>query len=274
MFLIDVGAPLSARGPLATKVKQVRFDIPDRFDPMMPITRIRDDLRFLSLETTPDEVGVRMFDFSKENPGPEKVSLLMDGKEVTLHPSWGLRPVLVLETREGGLKTKLVFSRAEISPQPDDAPPLANTESMKLEALVFERGGIGPGGTQFVKASGVACTVTYKFDSIPEFPCYRPFDPTRPMRASPAARMQASQILVGRFAGREGYSLAFPDFCLKAEPVMILKPQGSTFVQTSAEAGWDDIKRKVSCEPLESSEHVSKPITPAPEVKMTGWPLP
>ena len=54
----------------------MQFNIPDRFDPMMPITRSRDDLRFLSLEKIDDEVGLRMFDFAKEHPEEaEKVKL-------------------------------------------------------------------------------------------------------------------------------------------------------------------------------------------------------
>jgi hypothetical protein len=265
MLLIDVAAPSSARGPLAAKIKKkVRFDIPDRFDPMMPITRTRDDLRFLSLEKTEAEVGVRIFDFAKEHPEAEKVKLWMQGSEIALHSSWALRPALVLETRGEGLKTRLVFSRAEISPQPGDSTGVAHTESLSLETLVFERGAAAPSDAPFVKTSGAACTVKYTFDSHPEFPCYRAFDPTRPMRASPAARMQASQMLVGRFAARDGYALAFPDYCLKAEPIMILKPKADTFVQSSEEAGWSDIKRNVACDPLTSDADIGGPIRHKP----------
>ena len=263
MLLIDVAAPSSARGPLAAKIKKkVSFKIPDRFDPMMPITRTRDDLRFLSLERTEEEVGVRLFDFAKQHPEAEKVKLWMRGSEITLHSSWALRPVLVLETRGEGLKTRLVFSRAEISPQPDDPARVANTESLSLETLVFERQAAAPSDTPFVETRGAACTVKYTFDRHPEFPCYRPFDPTRPMRASPAARMQASQMLAGRFAARDDFALGFPDYCLKAEPIMILKPKGdTTFVQSSDEAGWSDIKRNVACHPLTSNAEISGPIT-------------
>ena len=76
------------------------------------------------------------------------------------------------------------------------APPI--TESLTLETLVFERKAAAPPDTAFVETSGAACTVKYTFESHPEYPCYRAFDPTRPMRASPAAKMQASQTLVGR----------------------------------------------------------------------------
>jgi hypothetical protein len=273
MLLIDVTAPTSARGPLAIKVKRVGFDIPDRFDPMMPITRARDDLRFLSLERRRQEVGLRIFDFAREHPGPEKVKLLMNGRDISLHSSWARRPVLVMETRRESPKTRLVFSRAEILPQASD-PAVADTETLSLETLVFERGAADPSDAPFVKGSGAACAVTYTFKRHPEFPCYRPFDPSRPMRASPAARMQASQMLVGRFAEGNGQAIAFPDFCLPAEPVMVLKPEGATFVQTSEEAGWPDIQRHVTCHPLDSHEHLSGPIVAPPEVEITGWPLP
>jgi hypothetical protein len=274
MLLIDVAAPTSARGPLAIKVKKLGFDIPDRFDPMMPITRTRDDLRFLSLEKRRQEVGVRMFDFAKEYPKAEKVRLLMRGREVSLHSSWAHRPVLVLETRREGPKTRLAFSRAEILPQPGN-PAVADTESLRLETLFFERGAADPSDAPFLMTRGAACTVKYTFKHRPEFPCYRAFDPSRPMRASPAARMQASQMLVGRFAEGNGQAIAFPDFCLPAEPVMMLKPEGTTtFVQASEEAGWPDIQRHVTCQPLDSDEHISGPITTAPEVTLTDWPLP
>ena len=265
MLQIDVAAPSTVRGPVATRIKRKEFNIPDRFDPMMPITRIRDDLRFLSLERTDDEVGLRLFNFAKEHPEEvEKVKLWMRDSEVTLHSSWALRPALVLETREDGLKTKLVFSRAEIAPQPKDPASVATTESLTLETLVFERKADAPPDVAFVETSGAACTIKYTFESHPEYPCYRSFDPTRPMRASPAASMQASQTLVGRFAGRGGYSLAFPDACLNAEPVMILKPMDTTFVPASDEAGWPDIQRHVSCHPIPSNADISRPIRHQP----------
>lgn len=273
MMLIDVAAPTSARGPLAIKVKKVAFNIPDRFDPMMPITRTRDDLRFLSLEKRKQEVSLRMFDFANEHPEAEKVKLLMHGREISLHSSWARRPVLVLETRREGPKTRLAFSRAEILPQPGN-PAVADTESLRLETLFFERGAADPSDAPFLMTRGAACTVKYTFKHRPEFPCYRAFDPARPMRASPAARMQASQMLVGRFAEGSGQAIAFPDFCLPAEPVMILKPEGTTFVQTSDEAGWPDIQRHVTCQPLDSDAHIGGPIRPAPEVSITDWPLP
>jgi hypothetical protein len=251
----------------------VRFSIPDTLDPMMPITRTRDDLRFLSLERTDDKVGIRMIDFAKDDPQVGDVSLVMKGKELDLHSSWALRPVLVLETRGANLKTKLVFSRGEIAGKPTDP---TTREAVTLETLVFERDAAAPANIPFVKTAGATCTVKYKFQSIPDYPCYRSFDPERPMRASPAAKMQASQLLVGHFAGRDGYGIAFPDFCLKALPI-ILKPQDETFVPTRRSAGEEgDIVRRVSCAPLESNEYISGPIKPDPDAtaSVADWPQP
>jgi hypothetical protein len=274
MLLIDVAAPSTGKGPLVAKIKKMaRFNIPDRFDPMMPITRTRDDLRFLSLERTDDKVGVRMIDFAKDDPQVGNVSLLMNGSEVDLHSSWALRPVLVLETRGANLKTRLVFSRGEIAGKPAD--PITS-ESLSLETLVFERDAAAPSDAPFVKTGGATCTIKYRFQSLPDYPCYRSFDPDRPMRASAAAKMQASQLLVGHFAGRGGYGIAFPDFCLKALPI-ILKPEDDTFVPLKKSVGTrGDITRRVTCAPLNSIDYISGPIRPDPAAVLpdADWPLP
>jgi hypothetical protein len=82
------------------------------------------------------------------------------------------------------------------------------------------------------------------------------------MRASPAARMQASQMLVGHFSKDTGHGIAFPDACLKSEPI-ILTPQGGTFKPLSDTAGWDGawkLRRTIKCEPLDAVAIVSGPI--------------
>ena len=107
--------------------------------------------------------------------------------------------------------------------------PEANAEALSLETLVFERNALAAPNEPFVKAAGAACTVTYTFEANTDFPCYRAFDPARPMRASPAAKMQASQLLIGHFAGPAGHGIAFPDFCLRAKPI-ILQTKGDAFV--------------------------------------------
>jgi len=282
VLLVDVAGPASGKKPLVSEIKKVvKFNIEDRLDPMMPITRTRDDLRFLSLQATGGKVGVRMIDFAKDDPKHRDLDLVMNDRNVGLHSSWASRPVLVLETPGKNAKTKLVFSRGEISLQPGKPVTLESigfeSESLKLETLVFERDADASPDKPFVKAEGAACVVTYKFNlSLSEFPCYRPFDPKRPMRASPAARMQASQLLVGQFAGPDGYGVAFPDFCLPAFPI-ILKAKDGTFAPTKTKVGAESDKtRTVSCEPLNSHEYVGEPIYPDPDQTMLAdiWPLP
>lgn len=267
LLLIDVAAPAAEKGPLVSKIKKkVKFNIADSFDPMMPITRTRDDLRFLSLQKTRDKVGLHMIDFAKDNLKVSDVGLLMSGSDVRLHPSWGLRPVLVLETRGTGVTTKLVFSRGEIAPgRGATVGAETETESLSLETLVFERIAAAPSDASFVKTGGAACTVKYTFRSMPDYPCYRPFDPERPMRASPAARMQASQLLAGNFAGRDRHGIAFPDFCLKTLPIILQPKDDGTFVPSAKSVGVEtDIQRTVTCTPLNSSEEISGPILHRP----------
>ncbi|QIP05133.1 hypothetical protein [Bradyrhizobium symbiodeficiens] len=262
LLVIDVAPPLAAKGPLSAKLKKiVRFNIDDRFDPMMPITRKVDDLRFLSLEASKSSVHLRTIDFARDNPSVGNVRLTMGNGNVELDRSWAERPMLVLETRDARPRTKLVFSRGEIAIEP--GKPTATTEAVKLETLVFERDAAAPSNTPFVKSAGAACRIVYEFEAgRTDWPCYRVFDPDRTMRASPATRMRASQMLVGRFTQGAGHGIAFPDLCLKSEPI-ILAPQGSTFVPVSETAGWKGpprFQRTITCEPLDAAAVVSRPI--------------
>jgi hypothetical protein len=289
--VIDVAAPASEKGPLAPKIRKlVRFKIDDRFDPMMPITRRRDDLRFLSLETTEDEVGVRLINFADEKPAVDGVKLQMNKRDVNLHKSWASRPVLVLETREPNPKTRLVFSRGEIvtdpsrtvepEPRTDEQPyqrfdsTKPETESLGLETLMFERDAGASPETPFEKVSGATCVVKYTFRRHEQFPCYRSFDRQRPMRGSPAARMQASQLLVGHFTGRDGYGIAFPEFCEKGPPI-ILRQQDDVLVPEKSSFGQAGIfTRQVTCDPINRNEDVGGPIKATPDmtISTTDWP--
>jgi hypothetical protein len=265
LLVIDVAPPATPKGPASAKLKKVvRFNIDDRFDPMMPITRKVDDLRFLSLEAEKQAVHLRMIDFAKDNPAVGNVRLLMGGGDVELDRSWAARPVMVLETREAQPRTKLVFSRGDIAIDPGKpVNPDATTEALTLQTLVFERDAAAPSSAPFVKSAGATCRITYEFaHGHADFPCYRGFDPDRSMRASPAARMQASQMLVGHFSKGTGHGIAFPDACLKSEPI-VLSPQGGTFAPASDTAGWDGawkLRRTVKCDTLDAAAIVSRPI--------------
>jgi hypothetical protein len=261
MLSINILPPTVTNGPAVPKLKKiVRFNIDDRFDPMMPITRKNDDLRFLSLETSRSSVQVHLIDFDKDTPSVGNVRLTMNGSDVDLHPSWALRPVLVLETKDTHPKTKLVFSRGKIAIGPDKVvESTASTEALDLETLVFERDAAAAADTPFMKTGGATCKVTYKFTARADFPCYRAFDPKREMRSSPAAKMQASQLLIGNFAGSNGQGIAFPDFCIRGEPI-ILEPEGGSFMPTTESAGKDQLTREVQCDPLNNAVDVSGPF--------------
>jgi hypothetical protein len=265
LLVIDVGPPSVANGPAAARLKKVvRFNIDDRFDPMMPITRKRDDLRFLSLEALKSKVYLRMIDFAKGEPAVGNVRLTMGGSDVELDRSWAERPMMVLETRDAQPRTKLVFSRGEIAVAPGQpVAPDATTEALTLQALIFERDAAAPADAPFVKSAGAVCRIVYEFaPDHTDWPCYRAFDPGRPMRASPAAKMQASQMLVGHFMQGSGHGIAFPDACLKSEPIL-LTPQGDTFVPSRDTAGWPGLRRTIKCKPLDAAAAVNGPIAAA-----------
>lgn len=265
LLVIDVAPPATPKGAAVAKLKKiVRFNIDDRFDPMMPITRKVDDLRFLSLEASKETVRLRMIDFAKDNPALGNVRLTMGGGDVELDRSWAARPLMVLETRDAQPRTRLVFSRGEIAIDPGKpVSPDATTEALTLQTLMFERDAAAPSDAPFVKSAGAACRITYEFAAgHADWPCYRAFDPDRSMRASPAARMQASQMLVGHFSQVAGHGIAFPDACLRSEPI-ILAPKGDTFAPVKDTAGWDGppkLRRTITCDPLDAVATVSRPI--------------
>jgi len=280
MFKFDVAPPAALYEPAQFKLdKPVRFNIPDRLDPMMPITSKNDDRRFLSLEAAEkladlnalySKVEIHMIDFVKDNPAVGDILLTMNGTmmkdrtpdpadTIRLHGSWALRPTLVMETRGQKPKTKLVFSRAKMAIQPPDT----EVESLRLETVVFERDADPTSNGPFKVTGGAACQVTYTFKPNPDFSCKRAFDPNRSMRSSPAAKMLASQLLVGNFAGSDGYGIAFIDACLRNNPI-ILRPKDkfeTAYTVTTKPAEDDDqVRREVVCRPLGSKESMADPI--------------
>lgn len=69
-------------------------------------------------------------------------------------------------------------------------------------------------------------------------------------------------MLVGHFSQGAGHGIAFPDACLKSEPI-ILAPKGDTFAPVKDTAGWDGppkLRRTIECEPLDAAAMVSRPI--------------
>ncbi|MGH2322795.1 hypothetical protein, partial [Enterococcus faecalis] len=74
-----------------------------------------------------------------------------------------------------------------------------------------------------------------------------------------AAKMQASQMLVGHFMQGGGHGIAFPDVCLKSEPILLTQ-QGDTFVPSRDTAGWPGLRRTIKCKPLDAAAAVNGPI--------------
>lgn len=263
LLVIDVKPPRDPNGAVQAELKKiVRFDIDDRFDPMVPITRKADNLRFLSLEASQASVRLHTIDFAQDNPAIGNVRLTMESADVELDRSWAERPMLVMETRDAQPRTRLVFSRADVAIAKGE-PPSATKDTLTLQTLVFERDAAAPSDAPFVKSAGATCRIAYEFaPDHTDWECYRAFDPERTMRASPAARMQAAQMLVGRFAKVGGQAIAFPDVCLKSQPV-VLVPDGETFVPSSDSAGWTSpprLTRTIKCDPLDAAAIVSRPI--------------
>jgi hypothetical protein len=100
---------------------------------------------YFGLGASKATLRVATIDFQKENPAIDYVKLKMNDRDIQLHGSWAMRPVLVLETKEPQPKTKLVFSRGEIEPG-KAAGPKWRTEALSLQTLVFERESNSPDG--------------------------------------------------------------------------------------------------------------------------------
>ena len=97
LLVIDVVPPAVAQGSSqSAKLKKiVRFNIDDRFDPMMPITRKVDDLRFLSLEASKVERVSSHDRFRQGRPGCRQCAI-DDGRRRR-----GVGSVVGRETHDG-----------------------------------------------------------------------------------------------------------------------------------------------------------------------------
>jgi hypothetical protein len=259
LIVLDVVPAPGGRPSGAVKVNRVvPFAIDDRYDPMMPLTRKKDDLRFLSLVTAATGVGVHVTDFASSNPAPRKIDTIASSRPTDLHASWAQRPALVVEAREPEA-TRLILSRAQLTSAPDGL-----ADAVHLEALILDRPASASDDTPFSATDGVACAVRYTFRPNQDRICLRAFESDRPMRASPAALMKASQLVAGRFGG-SGYGLAFVDACLDEHPLVLISAADGrlTFPPTEAPPTQRGLKREVTCKSLELGNNIALPM-PAP----------
>jgi hypothetical protein len=252
IVVVDVKGPtLPAEGPGVAKVKKVApFAIDDRFDPMVPMSQTKDDLRFVSLLAPKKDLGIYMTDFAIDNPTPRPIRLTMGDTALDLRSSWALRPALVMESSEPARKTKLVLSRGRLIPESD-----RNVDSARLDILVLERDALDSTDKPFSVTSSTACTVKYTFRNPNNLDrvCLRAFDPRRPMRASPASKIKASQLLAGRFGARGDLGFAFPDYCLDKDPIVLVPAlDGKPHVTaTERQIRRQRVLREIDCTPLD-----------------------
>jgi hypothetical protein len=252
IIVLDVTAPKAPLdGPGVATIKKVsRFRIDDRFDPMMPMTRTKDDLRFLSLLASKTSLGIHLSDFAEANPVPHEVGVTAADAKLKLHPSWAERPALILETNETPSKTKLVFSRGHLETDPDTL-----VDTVRLEAMVLERDLSGPAGKPFSVAGTAVCKVRYRIERPnPDFRCSRIFDRKRGMRPSPAAMMKASQLLVGRFGEADELGLAFADACVDQRPIVLMPSSDGAYdvIASARTAKQPNLTREVDCVPFDA----------------------
>jgi hypothetical protein len=263
IIVLDVTAPTApVDGPGATTMKKpLRFAIDDRFDPMMPMTRTKDDLRFLSLQASKANVDCRLIDFAEATPAPREVGVTAAGAELKLHRSWGERPALVLETKENPTKTKFVFSRGHLETRPDTL-----LDTVRLEMMVLERDPFASAEKPFSVVGGAICKVRYRIERPkPQFKCSRIFDPRRAMRPSPAAMMKGSQLLVGRFGGADELGLAFVDACFDQKPILLMSRADGAYDVASRRVEKEALHREVDCVPLDASACVEHAMDEEPK---------
>ncbi len=270
IIVLDVTPPKApSDGPGVATIKTVsQFAIDDRFDPMLPMTRTKDDLRFLSLLTSKANLAIQLTDFAEGNPSPHDVGVTAGGTKLSLHPSWAERPPLILETKETPGKTRMVFSRGHIDSDPDT---LADT--VRLETMVLERDPSDPAEKPFSVTGGAACKVKYRIDHPNlDLRCSRVFDPKRSMRPSPAAMMKASQLLVGRFGEAEGLGLAFVDACVDQKPIVLMPAaDGAYDVTASARTAKHlSLTREVHCVPFDAQACAAHAMEKEPKDRCGG----
>jgi len=260
ILVVDVAPPNAPNdGPGTVTINRIsHFEIDDSFDPMMPITDAKDNLKFLSVRAADSAVGVYLSDFAVDDPVSRKIEMNMDGVPLRLHPSWALRPTLVVESKEPTPKTKLIFSRGHVVAGSDQ-----RVDAAWLEVLVVERNASDPQETPFSVSAAAACKVQYRFESVDSArPCGRAFDQARAMRPSPAAMISASQLLVGRFARTSGLAIAFTDRCLSQHPIVLASGDGGRLdvdVTDRSEQALH-LRREIDCQPVVSRESIGDAV--------------
>ena len=242
--------------------KNTRFTIDDSYDPMMPISAAKDDFRFLSVMSSAQGARLYLTNFKDDAPTPLPIDTIMAGETITLHSSWLLRPTLVVESKGSAApRTRLVVSRGRVFAA--DEP---NTDAAQFEALVFDRNASAGSETPFAVSQAVSCRVKYTFNrEDPNRACQRAFFAARPMRSSPAAMINAAQLLAGRVTASNQLSLALMDGCFDTDPILFEPAAGEnsrtgTLTASKHTVTKGGLKRELACEPLSSRDQIQNEL--------------
>jgi hypothetical protein len=267
-----------AAGPVDL-VHDRTFVIADDFDPMMPMTRDKNDLRLLSVKSSLfGKIGIHEVDLAADNPAPVPVPIVLRSgdKDLDLPKSWARRPVLVVASdpmNERQSKTQLFLSRSDLS-----TVAKQNEDSVRFQFIVLERS-LENGKPILRYARGLNCKITYKFTPHPFKPCRRSSETVGAYHPAPAQMLQGAQLLVGRFKSRkesgrtpEELSVAVPDACFEKDPI-ILRPiganesSGATSLQPVPSAaamlgaGPQKIERAVACGEIKDRKQIEEELT-------------
>jgi hypothetical protein len=260
-------------------VKEVRlhrdqkFNIPDEYDPMLPLTR-DDDLRLLSVKTAGGKMVLYEIDLGSDNPLPVQITTVIgaDAAAVDLDASWARRPVVVLDQPgESGepAKTQLVLSRSLVTTTEQTGD---TTDSLRFEFLVLERDKFAAAAEPLKQVRGLACDVTYTLrGGSPSQPCRRSAQQVGEKRPSPAQMLQGAQLLVGRLTspGQKDFDIALPDACYVSRPIIVQPVAVDSPVSAFEEVERLTVRRQnksqklrqVECGPLKDAAQIAAAIS-------------
>ncbi len=257
-----------------------RFLISDEYDPMMPITKDKDDLRLLSVRSLSGKILFYEIDLAAQKPEPAPMQTVVGLKadNIEIAASWSRRPIVVVETDSGNDRrgdTQLVLSRSKVhspimgsnaaEPVSVSGPARDPTDQVDFQFVVLERER-SENRSSLKWVRGLQCKITYTLNGLqPLLPCRRASEDENDDRTTPATLLQGAQLLAGRFRAGSELHLALPDACLADKPIILqtvpvnTADQSSPFVKVESVSGFDGrLKREVNCKPLSAPQQLAK----------------
>ena len=239
----------SGAGNVAARSRYI--SAPHLHDMMLPVTKVKDDLRVLSV-AAPRERDVRrtggqlrLYETNlKSDMEPKELDIYWDATtKLALDRSWARRPINIVETAapspDQASKIDLILSRSRLSKSS------ARPGLIMFEFLVLRRN--RDGEARFTAVRSARCTVQYVNASMPGHPACRRVEPADSgTREALQTRLQGAQLLSGHFGKDRTNSLdlALHDACASSRPIIFRSDHG-TF---SAEDGLEPLQgRSTNC---------------------------